>query len=169
MSHDTFESLLIEKSKVVFGYLIKIGANRKEAEDIVQDTLYKALLLMEEIPLEHLTPWLFRVAINQHRDLYRKEKRLNPIAIESVVLIGQKSLDEVLLTSELQGEVQEILETMTEDYRHILLLKYEYELSYKEIAILLNMKEDTVKTSLYRARNQFKKLYRRRNDGAEGF
>lgn len=74
MSHDTFESLLIEKSKAVFGYLIKIGAHRKEAEDIVQDTLYKALLLMEEIPLEHLTPWLFRVAINQHRDLYRKEK-----------------------------------------------------------------------------------------------
>ena len=72
MSHDTFESLLIE-SKAVFGYLIKIGANRK-AEDIVQDTLYKALLLMEEIPLEHLTPWLFRVAINQHRDLHRKEK-----------------------------------------------------------------------------------------------
>ncbi|MES5844552.1 MULTISPECIES: sigma-70 family RNA polymerase sigma factor [unclassified Bacillus cereus group] len=162
MSHDTFESLLIEKSKAVFGYLIKIGANRKEAEDIVQDTLYKALLLMEEIPLEHLTPWLFRVAINQHRDLQ------NPIAIESVVLIGQKSLDEVLLTSELQGEVQEILETMTEEYRHILLLKYEYELSYKEIAILLNMKEETVKTSLYRARNQFKKLYRRRNDESEG-
>ena len=62
----------------------------------------------------------------------------------------------MLLTSELQGEVQEILETMTEDYRHILLLKYEYELSYKEIAILLSMKEETVKTSLYCARNQFK-------------
>ena len=56
MSHDTFETLLIEKSKAVFGYLIKIGADRKKAEDIVQDTLYKALLLMEEIPLEHLTP-----------------------------------------------------------------------------------------------------------------
>ena len=44
MSHDTFESLLIEKSKAVFGYLIKIGANRKEAEDIVQDTLYKSFI-----------------------------------------------------------------------------------------------------------------------------
>ncbi|PEY42377.1 RNA polymerase subunit sigma-70 [Bacillus cereus] len=168
MSHNTFESLLIEKSKSVYSYLIKIGAERKEAEDIVQDTLYKGLLLMEEMPLERLIPWLFRVAINQHRDLYRKEKRLNPVAIESVVLIGQKSLDEVLLTSELQGEVQEILETMTEDYRHMLLLKYEYELSYKKIAVLLNMKEETVKTSLYRARNQFKKLYRRKTNESEG-
>ena len=42
---------------------------------------------MEEIPLERLTPWLFRVAINQHRDLYRKEKRLNPVAIESLFLL----------------------------------------------------------------------------------
>ncbi|MEH6889911.1 sigma-70 family RNA polymerase sigma factor [Bacillus sp. JJ864] len=164
MNYDTYEVLLLEKSKVVYHYLRKLGVETKEAEDIVQDTLYKALLFMEDIPLDRLTPWLFRVAINHHRDIYRKTKRLNPIALESAVLIGQKSLEDVMLTKELQGEVQEILETMNQDYKHILLLKYEYELSYKEIANLLGMKEDTVKTNLYRARNQFKELYRRKVD-----
>ncbi|WP_020062402.1 RNA polymerase sigma factor [Bacillus sp. 123MFChir2] len=166
MNYDTYEVLLLEKSKVVYHYLRKLGVETKEAEDIVQDTLYKALLFMEDIPLDRLTPWLFRVAINHHRDIYRKIKHLNPIALESAVLIGQKSLEDVMLTKELQGEVQEILETMNQDYKHMLLLKYEYELSYKEIANLLGMKEDTVKTNLYRARNQFKELYRRKVDGA---
>lgn len=165
MNYDTYEVLLLEKSKAVYHYLRKLGVETKEAEDIVQDTLYKALLFMEDIPLDRLTPWLFRVAINHYRDIYRKTKRLNPIALESAVLIGRKSLEDVMLTKELQGEVQEILETMNQDYKHILLLKYEYELSYKEIANLLGMKEDTVKTNLYRARNQFKELYRGKVDG----
>lgn len=50
-------------------------------------------------------------------------------------------------------------------YKHILLLKYDYELSYKEIATVLEMKEETVRVSLYRARNEFKKLYGRFEDG----
>lgn len=169
MNHDTFESLLIEKSQVIYKYLLKLGVEVKDAEDIVQDTLYKAMFLMDDISLEKLTPWLLRVAINQYRDLYRKSKRFNPVPIESVILIGQKSLDEIILTKEFQVEIQEVLETMNPDYKNILLLKYDYELSYKEISSLLDMKEETVKTNLYRARNQFKALYRGSNMSRKDF
>ncbi|RAN85586.1 RNA polymerase subunit sigma-70, partial [Bacillus sp. SRB_28] len=83
MNYDTFGSLLVEKSQVIYKYLLKLGVEVKDAEDIVQDTLYKAMFLMEDISLEKLTPWLLRVAINQYRDLYRKSKRFNPVPIES--------------------------------------------------------------------------------------
>ncbi|EJR31648.1 RNA polymerase sigma factor [Bacillus mycoides] len=169
MNHDTFESLLVEKSQVIYKYLLKLGVGVKDAEDIVQDTLYKAMFLMDDISLEKLTPWLLRVAINQYRDLYRKSKRFNPVPIESVILIGQKSLDEIILTKEFQVEIQEVLETLNPDYKNILLLKYDYELSYKEISSLLDMKEESVKTNLYRARNQFKALYRGKQHESERF
>lgn len=168
MNYDTFGSLLVEKSQVIYKYLLKLGVEVKDAEDIVQDTLYKAMFLMEDISLEKLT-LLLRVAINQYRDLYRKSKRFNPVPIESVILIGQKSLDEIILTKEFQVEIQEVLETMNPDYKNILLLKYDYELSYKEISSLLDMKEETIKTNLYRARNQFKALYRGRNMSRKDF
>lgn len=62
-----------------------------------------------------------------------------------------------------------MLETMNPDYKNILLLKYDYELSYKEISSLLDMKEETIKTNLYRARNQFKALYRGKKHESERF
>ena len=46
---------------------------------------------------------------------------------------------------------------MKEEYKSILILKYDMELSYKEIALLLGTNEDVIKTYMYRARNKFKK------------
>jgi RNA polymerase sigma-70 factor (ECF subfamily) len=164
----TFESLLLEKSKAIYHYLRKLGVEEKEAEDIVQDTMYKALIVAEELSLEHLTPWLFRVAINQQRDLYRKSKHLKAVSIDSVTLIGQRSLDEKIISKELRQQIQNVLETMKPEYKHILLLKYEYDFTYKDISAFLGTKEETIKTMLYRARNQFKSLYWRNENESEG-
>ncbi|MEL4026988.1 sigma factor-like helix-turn-helix DNA-binding protein [Lysinibacillus endophyticus] len=49
---------------------------------------------------------------------------------------------------------------MQEIYKQLLLLKYELELSYNEIALLLGMKEETVRTYLFRARKEFQKKWR---------
>ncbi|MFD3446471.1 RNA polymerase sigma factor [Microbacteriaceae bacterium 4G12] len=168
MNHETFEALLLEKSKAIYQYLRKLGVKPKDAEDIVQDTLYKALLVIDQLPLHQLTPWLFRVAINQQRDMYRKHKRLDAISVDSVTLIGQKSLDDVILRQEFREQIQEVLETMNPEFKHVLLLKYEYDFSYKDISAFLGIKEETIKTMLYRARNQFKTLYRRNQDESGG-
>ncbi|WP_242824718.1 RNA polymerase sigma factor [Clostridium celatum] len=53
-------------------------------------------------------------------------------------------------------EIREILNNLKEEYRSLLLFKYELDLSYKEIGLLLGINEATVKTYLYRARNKFK-------------
>ena len=49
---------------------------------------------------------------------------------------------------------------MKEVYRQLLVLKYELELSYKEISLLLGMKEETVRTYLFRARKEFQEKWR---------
>ncbi|KMP27843.1 MULTISPECIES: RNA polymerase sigma factor [Bacillus] len=159
-----YEKVIIETSKSIYRYFLKIGVKPAEAEDIVQDTIHKALVSITNMQITHIKTWLFQVAINRHRDLARRQQRMEQIPIESVQLIGAKGLDEPLLRKELQVEIQSILVKMNPVYKHILLLKYDYELSYKEIATVLEMKEETVRVSLYRARNEFKKLYGRFED-----
>lgn len=163
MKHEDIEELIIQTAKSIYGYFIKIGVNRIEAEDIVQDTIHKALLSIHYLDITYIKTWLFKVAINKHRDLLRRKNRLEQIPLESIQIIGTKNLEDIILTKELQIEIQKILEQMNPVYRHMLLLKYDYELSYKEIASLLEMKEETVKVSLYRARNEFRKIHRRKN------
>lgn len=163
MKHEDIEELIIKTAGSIYGYLIKLGVNPVEAEDIVQDTLHKALVSIHHLDITYIKTWLFQVAINKHRDLLRHKNRFEQIPLESVQIIGMKGLEETILTKETQLEIQKVLEQMNPVYKHMLLLKYNYDLSYKKIALLLEMKEETVKVSLYRARNEFRKIYRRNN------
>lgn len=55
-------------------YLIKLGCNQEDAEDITQDTFYKALKYIDGIGASKISSWLFRVAINKYYDLCRTKK-----------------------------------------------------------------------------------------------
>ncbi|WP_240186188.1 sigma factor-like helix-turn-helix DNA-binding protein [Lysinibacillus fusiformis] len=65
-----------------------------------------------------------------------------------------------VLNIEMNQEISLILESIQEIYKQLLLLKYELELSYKEIALLPGMKEETIRTYLFRARKEFQKKWR---------
>ncbi len=74
-----------------------------------------------------------------------------------------------ILSKEIGGEVREILNSLKEEYKSLLIFKYEMELSYKEIGLLLGISEGNVKTYLYRARNKFKEEWRKRYEGYRGY
>ncbi len=61
--------------------------------------------------------------------------------------------EDSLLRKETASEVLNCLHGLKESYRELLFLKYEMELSYKEIGTLLELPEQNVKTYLFRARN----------------
>ncbi|MFC0558408.1 RNA polymerase sigma factor [Halalkalibacter alkalisediminis] len=57
-------------------------------------------------------------------------------------------------------EITITLERIQEVFKQLLVLKYEFELSYREISLLLGMKEETIRTYLFRARKEFQKKWR---------
>lgn len=57
-------------------------------------------------------------------------------------------------------EIRGCLNSLKESYKELLILEYEMELSYKEIGKLLGFPEQTVKTYLFRARTEFKSIWR---------
>lgn len=57
---------LNEILKFVYSYLLKMGASKEDAEDIVQDTAYKFLQYIDSVT--NTQSWLFRVAVNQYYD-----------------------------------------------------------------------------------------------------
>ncbi|MGM0903904.1 MAG: sigma-70 family RNA polymerase sigma factor [Bacillota bacterium] len=65
-----------------------------------------------------------------------------------------------VLRIEMNHEILHTLNQLQEVYKQLLLLKYELELSYKEIGLLLGMKEETIRTYLFRARKEFQMKWR---------
>jgi RNA polymerase sigma-70 factor (ECF subfamily) len=121
MQHDQFEQLLIENGEFIFRYLVKLGASRSDAEDIVRDTFYQVLLSYLSIHPNKLKPWLFQVAINRYYDFCRKRKRQAHIPLESLNLVTEELIDEKLLRTEEQSQIRKQLTQLTPTYQTVLL------------------------------------------------
>lgn len=150
--------LLQDKMSHIQRYLIRLGASRADAEDIVQDTVYKGLLYLDSIVPDKFSAWLYRVALNRYYDMLRKRKRIE-WSIEEATVEDSEIPEDILLRKERREEIERVMEALTPIYKQLLILKYELDFSYREISDLVGIREEMVKTYLYRARKQFQKKY----------
>lgn len=162
-----WEQILLVHAKIIFKYLIKMGATKEDAEDIIQETIIKTIEYLQQIEPDKMRAWMFKVAIHRYYSLYQKNK--------STVSLQEGDLERLkpaiadveihLLSKEETKELVEVLQELQPTFQQLLILKYYMEFSYKEISDILNMKETQVKTYLYRARNTFKKIWEEKLDG----
>lgn len=164
MSNELINEMFEKKMNLIYKYLIKLGCSEANAEDIVQDTFYKALKYIDGIQTEKLSSWLFKVAINKYYDLCRKNNRHIQLSLHEDIfkesLRADRLVEDFILDSEKKEEILKCLNSISEIQKNLLLFKYDMGLSYKEIAEILDINENTVKTYLFRAREQFKKVWR---------
>ncbi|WP_055665438.1 RNA polymerase sigma factor [Desnuesiella massiliensis] len=164
MNKDLLLELYKSQSKIIYKYLIKCGCPKEDAEDIVQDSFIKALEYMEGVSINNLSSWLFKVSINNYKNKIKKRSYVLDLNISEEVLyanlILEENLEQGLLSKEKSEAITQCLNSLKEESRTLLILKYELELSYKEISRLLGLSEDMIKTYLYRARNMFKEIWR---------
>jgi len=163
MSDTLMDQKLYDYLKIVKNYLIKMGASKEDAEDIAQDTAYKFILYIDSISHKNVESWLFRVAVNGYYDLYRKRSRRQTIALKFNFqqLFEEFTPEEAVLQNEQKQNVDDVLKKLKPKYQQLLLLKYSLDLAIRDISELYEMKEDSVKTTLYRARKEFVQEYRR--------
>jgi RNA polymerase sigma-70 factor (ECF subfamily) len=155
---DGFEWELVKIAREVSYYLRKNGANREDAEDLAQDALVKILETSHVMPPDAIRAWLYKVAINQFRDLYRRKQRYAEI-LEAHFAGFEAHIAAFEIDQLVDSDVSRTLRLLKPEYTEILLLCYNEALSHEEIAFLLEMKKETVNTKLYRARKAFKKIY----------
>ncbi|WP_176330320.1 RNA polymerase sigma factor [Oceanobacillus rekensis] len=156
------QEILQEKTEIIFKYLLKIGADPRDAEDIIQEALYKFILYMDSVDSKKAYSWLFRVSLNKYYDICREQKRKVQVSFENFELVDDSILPEDHIEQdELRKEIQDVLDQLTPLYKQLLLLKYDLELSYQEIAEMLDLNIGTLKTYLFRARKSFKQKFRR--------
>jgi RNA polymerase sigma-70 factor, ECF subfamily len=166
---ETIEDLYKRNFHIIFKHLINLGCSKENAEDIVQNTFYKALENSVHMEVNNLSSWLFKVSINQFYDIYRRNKRFPKVTIDEQAFINlfmeEESSEDALLMKEFRQDILLILDELKLSHKNLLLLKYVHSLSYEEIAIMLDMKVETIRTTLYRARNDFKEKWSRNDEG----
>ena len=123
----------------------------QDAEDAVQEVflrLYTEEKLFESG--EHLRRWLIRVTLNVCRDTLKSPWRKRRVPLDTVP-------DQPVFDAPEQGELYQAVMALPEKYRVTLYLFYYEELSTKEIAELLGLRQTAVTTRLSRGRELLKK------------
>jgi RNA polymerase sigma-70 factor (ECF subfamily) len=143
----------------VFNYVLRMIRDRQQCEDIVQDTFLKLFAQIQNIrDKDRITQWVFRTARNDIYQYYRtKHTHVDRFNVEDVENIKEASPDNPEAQYE-QYNIREIvsneLDKLPVEQKEIFLLReYEY-LSYREIAQILDMDEELVKSRLYKARTK---------------
>ena len=164
MSKELLTELYNRQAKIIYRYLLKCGCRKEEAEEIVQESFVKAFQHIDGVDEKKLTSWIFTVALNTYRNYMKRKSIITELSIDGggffSKLVAEGDFTENILVNESAISVRDCLSRLKDGYKDLLILKYEMELSYKEIGRLLGLSDATVKTSLYRARNEFKRLWR---------
>jgi RNA polymerase sigma-70 factor (ECF subfamily) len=153
-------TLLFNKHKRrVYNYALKMLGDKMHADDIVQDVFIKLFEHLNYIQnRQSVQFWLFKTARNEILTFYRstKNKKLitNSVDISEVEIEEPLMLSDEIENKELNKLILNELENMNEDFREVFVLKEYSGLSYKEIASLMNIDEDLVKSRLYKARQK---------------
>lgn len=135
--------------KVAKSYL----RSEEDIADAMQDTVltcYEKLDSLKEPKYFHT--WLIRILINKCKDIIRAGRR------EYLMEVCPEQ-EEVCMALK-NCEFDELMNQLEDKYRIILLLYYSEGFKIREIAEILELEENTVKTRLVRGRKQFEKVYR---------
>lgn len=140
----------------LFYHAVGITKDWEEAYDVVQEVFIRAMRETRLFTPEfRIKAWLFRVTSNLCFNLVRDRKRRGVI-LETFPQPDRSKPDQVekVFKGERRDEVLDAIGKMTRDHQEILLLRYYDDLSYAEIASVLEVKLGTVMSRLSRARSR---------------
>ena len=155
-----WERYLLNEAEIVFKYLIKIGATKEDAEDVVQETIMKTIECLSQINAEKLRAWLFKVALHRYYTLYNKRKTQTFLTDEEIRQFQSSiNIEEQLILGEQNMKLREALHKLPQNFQQLLVMKYFMELSYKDMAAILDVSENHIRTYLQRARKALRKQW----------
>ncbi|MGG4340851.1 sigma-70 family RNA polymerase sigma factor [Paenibacillus lautus] len=162
MKLNSLESIYQHYVKDVYRYLYSLSYDHHTAEDLVQETFYRAYLYLEDWKEERIKPWLFRVAHNAYVDYQRKASRST---VKEAVFFEQvadrDTPENTLLQQEVRNEIGQMLTAIPENQRQAIILVDFHQFTYQEAADIMGITLSHIKILLFRARQRLRDMKRK--------
>ena len=172
LASSQFADLYDQHSRAIYYLALRFLGDPEKAEDATHDVFLKAFRKMHQFRGEaSWRTWLYRIAINHCRNLQQTwhERHLFTNADDAIWENAAAATDSplrVLETRELGERIQKALDGLPEEYRLLLLLVADEEMSYEQVAHLTEQTADAVRGKLHRARKAFAVLFQQ--SGGDG-
>ena len=170
MKREELENYIYTYGKDLYSFCCHVTRSRQEADDLYQDTFLKMYEMGEKVVIRtNPKSFLLSVALNLYRNHKRKlsvRQRIIGVSVAvdettDSVVDEERGTEDLVVAKEECLLVREMVRKLPDKYRMPILLYYMEGVSIAEIAALLQMSENTVKTRMRRA----KKILKERLEG----
>ena len=134
----------------------------ERARDATQEAFIKLCQQSPEKVGDHLLPWLFRVVRNQCLNILRKEQRMSPLDDLDTIRIQENPVDnhpQDQRKRETISSLFELVNTLPQKQRELVLLKFQQDFSYQEISDVTGLSVSNVGYILHHAIRSLKKQW----------
>ncbi|MEX3744192.1 MULTISPECIES: sigma-70 family RNA polymerase sigma factor [Lysinibacillus] len=150
------EQLYLRYINDIYRYLYSLCKNPTLAEDLMQDTFYKAHITLLTNTVQDIKPWLFKVAYYTHIDYIRKERRVD---LENNLEQSTFMTPEIIAVNEESfHSLISLLDQLSPYEKQVIMLCDVHDCTYEQAANILDLKLNTLKSHLLRGRKKMRAL-----------
>jgi len=156
---EAFDELVLKYQKPLYSLLYRMVSSREDAADLVQKTFVRAFTSLSGFERRSsFKTWLYQIAINLAKNLYRDRARSVHVPIDEVVIRRDPKTLEKLITRERKDLLQGALAGLPEKQRMTLLLRIQENKKFEEIAEIMKCSVGTSKANYHHAVQKLKGL-----------
>jgi RNA polymerase sigma-70 factor (ECF subfamily) len=171
--HRAYNQIIKNYQHAVFNLINRMVHNKKETEDLTQETFIKVFHSLPAFNEEYaFTTWLYKIATNNCIDFFRKRK-LQTCSIDKPLEYKNSEIHYELPDPEMDAEkniialekskvIREAIASLPKKYLRVIQLRHQEEKSYEEIAQILHLPLGTIKARIFRAREILNKALKDR-------
>lgn len=146
-----FELLCRRYRQPVYAFCLRTLGNEIRAEDAAEETFLKMYHGIDSLTTPAaFRPWLFRIARNEALMIQRQRK--NTVGLSDDAVWTDETPLTLLTGKETTEIIQDLLGKLKAEFREVLMLREENQLSYAEIAAATGLTEGVVKSRIFKAR-----------------
>ncbi|MDQ4121749.1 MAG: sigma-70 family RNA polymerase sigma factor [Acidobacteriota bacterium] len=164
---DSFEELVRRYQRPITAYVYRMTNDYDAALDVSQEIFIKVYNSLSRYKTEFkFSTWIYKIAHNAAIDYLRRNSNgecsldleIEDETFERPIESNLASPEVERERSEWRGEIQRVVQKLPPAYRELILLRHSQDLSYDEIAEIMNLPLGTVKNRLFRARELMRDL-----------
>lgn len=144
--------------EVVNKYLFCLTHNDNLAEELTQETFYRAVKKIDSFKGDcKIQVWLCQIAKNLWYDEIKKNKRYKSIEEEALELIAIEDTEKIAIQNTSKLELFKKMQSLDNQTKEVMYLRLTGDLTFKEIADILNKTENWARVTFYRGKQKLLK------------
>ena len=149
---EAYQEIVVRHMQSAYYVALAFIHNHQDALDISQEAFIRAFRKIKKFDTKRpFFPWFYRILKNLCVDHYKRRRRLNEVPLENVRVLAVEHEDREMKKALWKG-----IDELPDEQKEIIVLRYFQQLSYQEIAEILDKPIGTVMSSLFYAKKRLK-------------